>query len=214
MKLIHFVEEIYFQEISPVMKNIINIRYMPVPAAVINRKENSLELNDKMRKLCSSEKECREMTEAIKNITGEIFEDAGCKIMKIKDVEFLASKYSLMDSDEIVLLFQNTCDMESEIRKIKLFRDREEEFNNIIGSIHDDLIMIDKDGIITNVLQNFESNYGISGEEAVGKSIFEMEERGIFNPSVAVRVLKSEKNGNHAAVYGCREVPHVYGYSN
>ena len=69
----------------------------------------------------------------------------------------------------------------------------EQEFFDILESMHDDFVIINKDGIIEKVLPNFEEMYGITAKEAVGKSVYEMEERKIFNPSIAIRVMKSLK---------------------
>lgn len=69
----------------------------------------------------------------------------------------------------------------------------EQVFYDILESIHDDFVIINKNGVIEKVLPNFQEMYGISAEEAVGKTVYEMEERKIFNPSIAIRVMKSKK---------------------
>lgn len=69
----------------------------------------------------------------------------------------------------------------------------EQEFFDILESLHDDFVIISNKGIIEKVLPSFDELYGISSADAIGRSVQEMEEREIFNPSVALRVLKSLK---------------------
>ena len=71
------------------VKRIIDIELLPIPAAVINRKKDSIEFNDKMKELYSEDKEFRQLKEKIKNIVWELSEDSTCEIIKIKDREFL-----------------------------------------------------------------------------------------------------------------------------
>lgn len=69
----------------------------------------------------------------------------------------------------------------------------EEEFYTMLGNLYDDFTIIDKHGVIEKALPNFEAMYGIPAEEAMGHTIFEMEERKIFNPCISAMVLKSGK---------------------
>lgn len=69
----------------------------------------------------------------------------------------------------------------------------EDQFYKILGSLYDDFTIISKEGVIEKALPNFETMYGISPDEVTGHTIFEMEERHIFNPCVSARVLKSGK---------------------
>lgn len=89
----------------------------------------------------------------------------------------------IMDTHALDNIFDN-------IIKVRMI---EQEFFDILESMHDDFVIINKEGIIEKVLPNFEEMYGISAKEAVGKSVYEMEERKIFNPSIAIRVMKSLK---------------------
>ncbi|MDW7677112.1 MAG: sigma 54-interacting transcriptional regulator [Bacillota bacterium] len=77
--------------------------------------------------------------------------------------------------------------------KTSHYKRLEQDFFDMLETMHDDFVIIDNKGIITKVLPNFEEIYGLSAEEAVGKSVYEMEERKVFNPSIAIRVLKSLK---------------------
>lgn len=69
----------------------------------------------------------------------------------------------------------------------------QEGFYKILGSLYDDFTIIDSSGVIEKALPNFQTMYGISPEEVQGCTIFDMEERKIFNPCVSARVFKSKK---------------------
>lgn len=69
--------------------------------------------------------------------------------------------------------------------------DADQIFFQILEAMYDDCVIIDKDGVLEAVLPNFEATYGLPASEVIGRTIYEMEERGIFNPSIAARVIKS-----------------------
>ena len=71
------------------------------------------------------------------------------------------------------------------------FSETDQIFFQILEAMYDDCVIISKDGVLEAVLPNFEAIYGLPASEAIGRTIYEMEERGIFNPSIAARVIKS-----------------------
>jgi len=109
------------------------------------------------------------------------------------NVEYIASFTKISDSAQFLITLETATTFEVLLQESNVVRTIENEFYKILGAMHDDFVIIDKNGIIIQVLPNFETMYGISSEEAIGKSVFEMEERKIFNPSVAAIVLKSKK---------------------
>jgi PAS domain S-box-containing protein len=66
-----------------------------------------------------------------------------------------------------------------------------DELELILEAIHDDILIADADGVILKLSKSFETMYGVKREDIVGKTVFEMEERGIFKPSITAIVLKS-----------------------
>lgn len=65
------------------------------------------------------------------------------------------------------------------------------EMDAILDAIHDDLLIADGRGRILRVSKSFEAVYGIKGESILGKTVYEMEQQGVFRPSVIAKVLKS-----------------------
>lgn len=55
------------------------------------------------------------------------------------------------------------------------------------------VLMTDENGIIIYVDDGFELDYGLESKELIGKSVYELEDKKVFNPSVAAMVLKNNK---------------------
>lgn len=78
-----------------------------------------------------------------------------------------------------------------ELRKVGVLKG-ETDFYRILETLYDDFTIISPEGIIESALPSFEAMYGIPVQEAIGRSIFEMEERRIFDPCVSAIVLRSK----------------------
>ena len=110
-----------------------------------------------------------------------------------QDKEYLILLLPLENPKNFDITMIESRNLDSVFQRLTKTRQIEQEFYDILESMHDDFVIIDKEGIIEKVLPNFEEMYGVSAEEAVGRSVYEMEERKIFNPSIAIRVMKSLK---------------------
>lgn len=64
-----------------------------------------------------------------------------------------------------------------------------EHFDEIMDAVSDDLLISDGQGVVLRVSPSFEEVYGISNGEALGKTVFELEEEGYFRPSIIAKVL-------------------------
>ncbi len=114
-------------------------------------------------------------------------------VFELDGVEYiLIINYQPQDDFDLIMLLETQA-LSNTLSKTKHQKRIEQDFFDMLETMHDDFVIIDSNGIITKVLPNFEEIYGLSAEEAVGKSVYEMEERKIFNPSIAVRVMKSLK---------------------
>lgn len=67
----------------------------------------------------------------------------------------------------------------------------EQIFFKMLEAMYDDCVIINREGVLEMVMPNFEAMYGVPASQAIGRTVFEMEERGIFTPSTGARVLKS-----------------------
>lgn len=64
---------------------------------------------------------------------------------------------------------------------------------SIIEGMHDNVAIVDKNGVLRWVSHCFERTYGIQGKQVVGRTTYELEKEKIFSPSVAALVLKTKR---------------------
>lgn len=65
------------------------------------------------------------------------------------------------------------------------------EMDAILDAIHDDVLITDGNGVVLRVSPAFENVYGISKEDAIGSTVYELEKRGVFKPSIVAMALKT-----------------------
>ncbi len=89
--------------------------------------------------------------------------------------------------------------------------DREIDYKQVVDSMFDDLAIVDENGILIYATKGFEKQYDVKLSDVIGKSVDEIEDDKIFNPSVAkavfearTEVIMSHKNkkGNYIIVIG------------
>lgn len=56
-----------------------------------------------------------------------------------------------------------------------------------------DVTLTDGQGTVLRVSDSYEEHYDVSKDEVIGKSVYELEESGVFRPSVTVEVLKKKQ---------------------
>lgn len=56
-----------------------------------------------------------------------------------------------------------------------------------------DVTLTDGSGIVLRVSDSYELHYGVSLDDVVGKSVYDLEKQGVFKPSVTAYVLKERK---------------------
>lgn len=63
----------------------------------------------------------------------------------------------------------------------------------ILDTTYDDLLISDGDGKVIAVNATFEKMYGLTREDTVGKTIYQLEDEGYFTPSIVALVLKENR---------------------
>lgn len=71
-------------------------------------------------------------------------------------------------------------------------KELKDNLNEILDAMSDDLLISDGQGVVMRVSPSFEEVYGISSGEALGKTVFELEEDGYFKPSIIAEVLRQK----------------------
>ena len=67
------------------------------------------------------------------------------------------------------------------------------KFVNIIESLFEGVLITDGKGTILRISVSFQIACNVTADEVEGKTVFEMEKRGLFNPSVTAIVLKTRQ---------------------
>lgn len=68
-----------------------------------------------------------------------------------------------------------------------------QELESIIEHSNDNIVVTDGEGVVLRTSPNCERIYGQSQSYLIGKSVFQLQEEDIFNPSVTIQVLKKKK---------------------
>ncbi|SIT72393.1 sigma 54-interacting transcriptional regulator [Edaphobacillus lindanitolerans] len=63
----------------------------------------------------------------------------------------------------------------------------------VFDSSQEDLIVTNRDGIIIKASKQSGAHYGLTPEELLGASVYDLEERGIFTPAITPLVMKEKK---------------------
>ena len=90
-------------------------------------------------------------------------------------------------------LFEPITLMQNFIKQFSFVQQMENEYLSILESLHDDFTITDAEGRLLTALPNFESFYGVPSSEVIGKTVYQLEDMKIFNPSIAAKVIKSKK---------------------
>ncbi|WP_176584673.1 sigma-54 interaction domain-containing protein [Priestia megaterium] len=69
----------------------------------------------------------------------------------------------------------------------------EREIEAILHASHDNIVITDEKGCILRASQNCRDIYGHDVSNLVGQTVYELQKRGIFSPSVTIEVLKKKK---------------------
>ena len=77
------------------------------------------------------------------------------------------------------------------MNKSELNKELAKNFDTIMDAIHDDILIADGEGVVIRVSPTFEALYGLSENSALGKSVYELEYKGYFKPSIIAKVISS-----------------------
>lgn len=64
-------------------------------------------------------------------------------------------------------------------------------FREILDAMSDDLLISDGNGRVLIVNASFEELYNLKSEDALGKTVYELEDEGYFRPSIIAKVIES-----------------------
>ncbi|WP_027415556.1 sigma 54-interacting transcriptional regulator [Aneurinibacillus terranovensis] len=92
-----------------------------------------------------------------------------------------------------LLIFQRMNILDQLVQETDLYKNLALDLNTILETTFDVIYVSDGNGITLRVSSACESLWGYSEKELVGKSVFELEREGVYNPSVTRLVLEQRK---------------------
>lgn len=93
----------------------------------------------------------------------------------------------------VVTSFQDITDLDAVAQELEITKELNRELEAIFNSSYDEIYVTDGQGITLRVNKAGERLYGVKAEEIVGRHVSELEEQGLFTPSITPQVLKTRK---------------------
>lgn len=79
------------------------------------------------------------------------------------------------------------------LQELNYYKQTYEELKLILDTTFDQITVADEKGVLLRVSKSCEETFGISESEMIGKDVYELSKKGIFNPSITIEVLKKKK---------------------
>ncbi|MFZ7942330.1 MULTISPECIES: sigma 54-interacting transcriptional regulator [Bacillaceae] len=96
--------------------------------------------------------------------------------------------------DGIIIVVQDLPMVEEMAMEIEYIKDLNKDLNAILSSIYDEILVVNAKGELIryseNIIQDF---WNVDLKELIGKNILELEDRGLFTPSVTRLVIAKKK---------------------
>ncbi|MBO0962206.1 sigma 54-interacting transcriptional regulator [Neobacillus sp. MM2021_6] len=96
--------------------------------------------------------------------------------------------------DGIIIVVQDLPMVEEMAMEIEYIKDLNKDLNAILSSIYDEILVVNAKGELIrfseNIIQDF---WNVDLKELIGKNILELEDRGLFTPSVTRLVIEKKK---------------------
>ena len=93
----------------------------------------------------------------------------------------------------VVTSLQDITDLEAVAEELAATKELNRELEAIFNSSYDEIYVTDGQGYTLRVNKAGERLYGVKAEEIVGKHVSELEQQGLFTPSITPQVLKNKK---------------------
>ncbi|GAU79023.1 sigma-54-dependent Fis family transcriptional regulator [Fusibacter sp. 3D3] len=91
------------------------------------------------------------------------------------------------------VVFENTQNNETFVNTLKLCNCISRELESVLNSSYDEIVVTDAKGNILKVNEAYRKLYNAEMDDFVGQNVKQLEKKGIFNPSVTMKVIKEQK---------------------
>lgn len=93
----------------------------------------------------------------------------------------------------VVTSFQDITDLDAIAQELEATKELNKELEVIFNSSYDEIFVTDGGGFTLRVNKAGERFYGMKAEDMLGKHVSELEELGLFSPSITPQVLRTKK---------------------
>ncbi|MDW7739746.1 MAG: sigma 54-interacting transcriptional regulator [Bacillota bacterium] len=130
---------------------------------------------------------------------GELMQDGNSFLSKGQKITYLVRVSEIRHAQELPFIYLAILQDKEQIgepqvnESIKDLKKKINFYETIINGSCDEVFITDGKGIIIFANPVSESHYGIPVSEMIGKSVWELEERGIYYPAVTPMVLREKK---------------------
>jgi len=93
----------------------------------------------------------------------------------------------------VITSFQDITDLDSVAQELEATKKLNTEMEAVFNSSYDEIYVTDGEGYTLRVNKAGERFYGMKAEEMIGKHVSELEELGLFSPSITPQVLRTKK---------------------
>ncbi|MCG8482507.1 MAG: sigma 54-interacting transcriptional regulator, partial [Clostridia bacterium] len=133
----------------------------------------------------------KSIEEIFENYVFETDEKISNSLIQLGDKELCVTQ---INTQNVITLIVQNCDSLEKVIGLseKNFEKQIELFLKVMDN-ENDVTITDGKGIILKVSDSYEKHYDITKNEVIGKSIYELERRGVFSPSVTAIVLKEKR---------------------
>ena len=171
----------------------LDIDSIPVPIFLYFKDDESISVNRIGLAEWSDQTEVFDLIKAIVSYMKKENLQCHYTVKVMNKLEYLFSFYRIEDTHEYLISVHSLDVMHDLLENTEAVSLKKKEWDYILQSIHDDILISDGQGKILKVSPSFEEIYGVSQKEVIGKTVFEMEEIGVFQPSVTAMVLKNSQ---------------------
>lgn len=114
-----------------------------------------------------------------------------------KGKTILSNRTPIIDVDGRIIgavgVAQDISDLESITRELNIAREMKESMDYFLNESLDSFFVADKDGVVLNVNKAYTRITGLKAEDIVGKSMYELVDRGYYNKAATLMVLESKQ---------------------
>lgn len=80
------------------------------------------------------------------------------------------------------------------LKELNYYKDTYQELKLIMDATFDQITVTDEKGVLLKVSKNCKEIFGLSENEMIGKSVYNLSKKGVFSPSITAEVLKKKEH--------------------